>query len=84
MAVLQRKLAVTIIHMYYIWESAGWSAQTPDVPNWSAAAATFAEVRELAVEAMTIEFGSAFRLKETVMPRSGLGAKMVDHPPPRM
>jgi predicted RNase H-like HicB family nuclease len=56
------------IRVNYIWEPEGWSAESPDVPNWSAAAATLEELRQLTVEAMMLDFGSAFRLDEAILP----------------
>jgi len=58
------------VRVFYIYEPEGWSAESPDVPSWSAAGENLDEVRELTVEAMTLDFGAAFRLEETILPPS--------------
>lgn len=37
------------VRIHYHWEPEGWWAESPDLPGFSAAGATFNEVRDLAV-----------------------------------
>lgn len=39
-----------VVRVIYHCEPEGWWAESPDVPGWSAAGATYEEVRQLAVE----------------------------------
>jgi predicted RNase H-like HicB family nuclease len=52
------------IRVNYYFEPEGWTAETPDRPQWTAFGETLQEVRELAREGLPLAFGEAVDLFE--------------------
>ncbi len=64
------------IRVRYVQEAGTWWAYSNDLPNWSAAAAGFDELRRLVLEAVQLFGGRAAELVEVGAPseRSSRGA----------
>ncbi len=54
------------VRVIYHHETDGWWAESPDVEGWSAAGATFPEVRQLAIAGIPFALDRDFELEHYV------------------
>jgi predicted RNase H-like HicB family nuclease len=60
------------VRVIYHCEPEGWWAESPDVPGWTAAGATYDEVRALAGEGVLVALGEKDLTVEHFVPENAI------------